>query len=343
MLYARNLEMLGRTREAADEYRSLIGYALGPEAQVRYGLLMKAMGERQQAEEAFRDAIRTYGRRLNKLDEADRNWIARANRNLAGAPMSDAVIPAEFADLLSPAGKRLLAGTHALCGALADPRTRFLARDDLLDRSEAERLRRTLEHNLIDKLEPLERPIPPETIWEMREDYGELLPKTSRARTIYFDGRREPGAREAERIGLVRLLRSQSLRAFAEALAGRKLATRWGLQVLRYGPGDYAGPHNDHHPENAAARGGYIDLHLSLCSPGVAHQWLVYSRGGHFSEIVSLAGPASITAYRLPFWHYTTPLVAKPGARNPVRWVLLATFLYRAASRPLTSPQAARR
>jgi len=83
MLYARNLEMLGRSREAADEYRSLIGYALGPEAQVRYGLLMKAMGEPQLAEEAFRDAVKTYGRRLTKLDAADQEWIARAEQNLA--------------------------------------------------------------------------------------------------------------------------------------------------------------------------------------------------------------------------------------------------------------------
>ena len=99
--------------------------------------------------------------------------------------------------------------------------------------------------------------------------------------------------------------------------------------MLRYGPGDYAGPHNDHHPENKDARGGYIDLHLSLCSPGVAHQWLVYSRAGHFSEIVSVAKPASVTAYRLPFWHYTTPLAARPRRTDAARWVLLGTFLYR--------------
>ena len=88
----------------------------------------------------------------------------------------------------------------------------------------------------------------------MRRDYGELLPKTSRARTIYFDSRREPGVKAAERIGLVRMMRSASFRAFAEALAGRRLRAGWGLQVLRYGPGDYAGPHNDHHPENPDAR-----------------------------------------------------------------------------------------
>ena len=112
-------------------------------------------------------------------------------------------------------------------------------------------------------------------------------------------------------------------------MASRRLASGWGLQVLRYGPGDYAGPHNDHHPQNKDARGGYIDLHLSLCSPGVAHQWLVYSRAGHFSEIVSVAKPASITAYRLPFWHYTTPLSPKQGRADAARWVLLGTFLYR--------------
>jgi len=235
-------------------------------------------------------------------------------------------IPVEFEDLLSRAGRRVLAGTHPLCGALANPRTRFLCSEDLLDRTKAARVRRTLEAELPDTLEPIEKPIPPDTIFDMKRDYGELLPKSSRARTIYFESRREPGYKAAERIGLVKMMRSPSFRAFAEALAGRKLASGWGMQVLRYGPGDYAGPHNDHHPENDKAKGGYIDLHLSLCGPGVDHQWLVYSRAGHFSEIVSVASPATVTAYRLPFWHYTTPLVGTPKAG---RWVLLGTFLYR--------------
>jgi len=44
-----------------------------------------------------------------------------------------------------------------------------------------------------------------------------------------------------------------------------------------------------------------------------------------------------VSAYRLPFWHYVTPLVAAPGrAREARRWVLLGTFLYAA-------PRAARR
>jgi hypothetical protein len=239
--------------------------------------------------------------------------------------MQPIAIPSEFEDLLSRQGRRVLAGTHPLCGALGDPRTRFLAVGDLLDRGKVARLRRKLESDIAPALEALERPVSPDTIWKMKEDYSERLPKSSRARTVFFESRREKGYKAAEKIGLVKLLRSQSFRAFAEALAGRKLHRDWGMQVLRYGPGDYAGPHNDHHPENPDARAGYIDLHLSLCGPGVAHQWLVYARAGHFSEIVSVAGPATITAYRLPFWHYTTPLVGTPKA---ARWVLLGTFLY---------------
>src|SRR5260370_39090198 len=98
-------------------------------------------------------------------------------------------IPGEFEDLLSASGKRVLAGTHALCGRLADPKVRFLERDDLLDRIKAERVRRALETALVDKLEALERPIPPEGIFGTPRDYVELLAKTSPARTIHFDRR----------------------------------------------------------------------------------------------------------------------------------------------------------
>jgi hypothetical protein len=240
--------------------------------------------------------------------------------------MTDRSVPGEFEDLLNSQGRRVLAGTHELCGALADPRRRFLMRDDLLDRAKAAKLRKALQEALSDTLEPLDKPILPESIWDMRRDYTELLPKTARSHTIFFDSRREPGVKAAEKIGLARLMRSESFRAFAAALAGRKLKSGWGVQVLRYGPGDYAGPHNDHHPENKAAKRGYIDLHLSLCTPEVEHQWLVYARAGHFSEIVPVSGAATLTAYRLPFWHYTTPLV---GPAKAARWVLLGTFLYR--------------
>ena len=44
----------------------------------------------------------------------------------------------------------------------------------------------------------------------------------------------------------------------------------------------------------------------------------------HVLDVNTVGG---ITAYRLPFWHYTTPLVSKRG-KDAARWVLLGTFLY---------------
>ena len=82
LIRARALEGLGRTQEAADAYRTLIGYTLGPEAQVRYGLMLKKLGEGPHAREAFAEAVRTYGRRRGRLDPADRDWVIEAERNL---------------------------------------------------------------------------------------------------------------------------------------------------------------------------------------------------------------------------------------------------------------------
>lgn len=238
-------------------------------------------------------------------------------------------LPTEFEDLLSPAGRRVLAGRHPLCGALADPRRRFLAAEDLVKRRAADDLRRALDAALYPHLSVMADPIPPETLWGMTRNYDEWLPKAMRVRTAYLERRRGRAYRAAERIGLVRLMQSASFRAFAASLAGRPLRSHWGMQVLAYGPGDYAGPHNDHHPEDPRAARGYLDVHLTLSSPGVAQQLLVWAKAGHFSECVDVAQPAGITAYRLPFWHYTTPLRAKPGhVTRARRWVLLGTFLF---------------
>jgi len=239
--------------------------------------------------------------------------------------------PAEFEDLLTAAGRRVLAGRSPLCGALAEPRRRFLAERGLVSERLARAAVRLLDRTLYDLLEPLDQPIPPETIWEMTRNYGEQLPKTARTKTAYLQHRRERSYRHAQEIGLVAMLQSESFAAFAAALAGRALRRRWGIQLLCYGPGDYAGPHNDHHPEEPAARRGYLDLHVSLSGRGVAQQWLVYAVQGHFSRIVDVATAGGITAYRLPLWHYTTPLVARDGApaQTARRWVLLGTFLYR--------------
>lgn len=239
-------------------------------------------------------------------------------------------IPTEFEDLLTRTGKRVLAGSApGICGALADPKRRFIALHGMIGTAKAERLRGTLEREMAGLLTDLNQPIPPETIWDMKRNYDDWLPKSVRCRTAYLENRRGEAWRRAKELGLIDLLSSPSLIAFAEAVLGRKLDPRGGQQILRYGPGDYSGPHTDHTPQIKRAAKGYLDFHLSLVSPGVAHQYLVYAKSGHFTEMVSVMASGCLTLYRLPFWHYTTPLQAKRGQeRRAARWVLLGTFLY---------------
>jgi hypothetical protein len=241
-------------------------------------------------------------------------------------------IPRDFSDLLTPAGRRVLAGrAPGVSGALADPRRRFIALDGMIQKRAAEAVRRLLEREMLPLLQPMAMPISPETIWEMESNYEEWLPKTVRVRTATLENRRAKAYRRAVEIGLIDLLKSPGLVAFAEAVAGRAIKPKGGQQLLCYGPGDYAGPHNDHHPQEKGYEKGYLDIHLSLAGPAVAHQYLVYAKSGHFTELAPVSGLGTITVYRLPFWHYTTPLVSKPGREQEARrWVLLGTYGFRA-------------
>jgi hypothetical protein len=226
--------------------------------------------------------------------------------------------PAEFADLLSKAGMRSLAGR-------VDPADPFLWRAGMIDRAQALAAYALLERALAPALKPLSRAIPPETILNQTRNYQERLPKTVRVRSAHLDGRARAATISRE-IGLDAMLRSASYLAFAEALAGRALDPEFGRQALRYGPGDYSGPHTDHHPEDPRAAGGYFDLHLGFVGAGSARQLLVYARDRHLSETVDVARPGMVSAYRLPFWHYTTPF---EGGPNAARWVILGTFYFR--------------
>jgi len=237
--------------------------------------------------------------------------------------------PAEFSDLLTAKGRRILSGREPASSSTELPQ-RFIAVAGAIDHKRAQTCRDLLDTKLLAALSPLEAPIPPETITAMDRNYEEWLPKTARVHTAYLERKRTRAFAICENLGLVQMLQSQSFAAFATALAGRALQPRWGMQVLCYRPGDYAGPHNDHHPEEAAAIDGYLDVHITLATRAVAHQWLVYAKRGHFSEMHDVNTLGGITAYRLPFWHYTTPLVARAHVTAEARrWVLLGTFLYR--------------
>lgn len=238
--------------------------------------------------------------------------------------------PREFADLLTRRGRRMLEGRDpGVAGALRSGH--FVALEGAVDAAKARAAPGLLESRLAPHLRPLAQGIPPESIAGQTRNYQERLIKTVRVRTAYLERRRSRAWRAAERIGLIAMTGSETWHRFAEVLSGRALDRNSGRQVLCYGPGDYAGPHTDHHPEDPRTRGGYVDLHLTFCGPGVAHQWLVYAEGGHFRHVLDVATAGGITAYCLPFWHYTTPLVAKPGRERAARrWVVLGTFRYAA-------------
>ncbi len=238
---------------------------------------------------------------------------AAAGLATTGAPMRR--FPAQFADLLSQHGRRLE-------GPPADP---FFADARLIDAAKAKAAFALLERALAPVVKPMERAIPPESITGQTRNYQERLPKTVRVSSADIDAARTKAAAIAGEIGLTAMLRSDSYMEFAATLAGRTLDPAFGRQVLRYGPGDYAGPHTDHHPEEPRAKAGYFDLHL-MFARDVARQLLVYAKDGHLTETVDISAAGSVTAYRLPFWHYTTPLEGK--GPKAARWVVLGTFLY---------------
>ncbi len=230
--------------------------------------------------------------------------------------------PAEFEAMLSAEGRQLLRGDHPARGALL--REPFYAGTDLLDPRACDGALALLDRHFRQRLVTQFTALPSAT--SATASHGDHLPKVGRMRFVSNDG--VDGfitRRLAESCGLLTMLGSASYRAFCEALAGRALEGPTSRQLLAYRQGDSAGPHADHHPGEARMAGGYTDVHLTFCTPGVRDQRIIYAREGHFSEQRSIAAMGTVTAYRLPVWHYTTPLQA--DSPDDLRWLLLGTFL----------------
>lgn len=236
--------------------------------------------------------------------------------------------PHEFSDLLTPAGLSILRGEdEKSCSLFLDPARYFATFDAAVDKSLAEDCVRIMDAHLYEHLAVEQRMIPPESITRMRRNYQEALSKTMHIKTAFFRRRSSRASQAAERIGLLRMLRSSTFTGFAEAVTGLKLDRNLNLQVSCYEQGDYVGPHNDHHPESETLRRGYVDFHVMFTNDAVAHQYLVYEEGAHFSKIVDVNIQGGVSIYKLPFWHYTTPLAGKRGQERAARrWLLLGTF-----------------
>lgn len=229
--------------------------------------------------------------------------------------------PPEFEALLSAEGRQLLQGTHPAANVLRAER--FFSSSTLLDPAAiagaAELMTRTFE----DLLMVSAKQLPPANGTHASNE--ESVPKVGRMRAVPQDGPRgTEGQRRAEEIGLLTMFTSASYRRFAEVLAGRALEGPHTGQIFSYQHGDSAGPHTDHHPDEARMKNGYVDVHLTFCTPGIREQSVVYERNGFFSEQRSIAAHGTITAYRLPMWHYTTPLRA--DSMDERRWLVLASY-----------------
>lgn len=83
LLYARSLEMEGRTAEALYEYSALITYYPGQEARCRYALLLQMTGRVAEARNLFEEIRKAidYGPRHQYQEQ--REWYELAKRQLA--------------------------------------------------------------------------------------------------------------------------------------------------------------------------------------------------------------------------------------------------------------------
>lgn len=197
-----------------------------------------------------------------------------------------------------------------------------------------------MNRRLASHLRVLSAPIPKDIIRNLKKNYSEELPKTMRIRTADLDARSGKAKRVAASLGIIAALKSDELRRFGERVTGKRLHPDPGCQVICYEPGDYSGPHTDHHPEQREYRDGYVDIHIMLSSPKVASQLLVYEkRQGILNAVEEIGRGMSIAVYQLPFWHYTTPMIARRGVDDARRWLLLASYMVdRRKARPARRP-----
>ena len=234
--------------------------------------------------------------------------------------------PPEFSCILSPQGLRILQG-RASARLFSNSKTTFSVLTNVVEDRAATQCVKLLDDHLYRLLTPVSSRIPRKSISGMTVNYAESLPKTMRVKSAPLESKRDKAYRLASELGLIGMMQSRSLLAFAEAATGLKLETR-GVQALCYEHGDYAGPHNDHHPEAEDLKDGYVDLQIMFSNDAVKHQWLVYQHDWHFSRIQDLNLKGAVAVYKLPFWHYATPLTGKRGREAEARrWLLLSSFV----------------
>jgi hypothetical protein len=82
LLYAKVLEALDQPEQAAKEYEVLTNGYPGEEARVRYGLLLKKMGQEERAQAIFKETMTRIKRAPRLYLKKEKHWIEIASANL---------------------------------------------------------------------------------------------------------------------------------------------------------------------------------------------------------------------------------------------------------------------
>lgn len=235
--------------------------------------------------------------------------------------------PSEFEDLLNANGKRILNSKQYPSNFTKKGAIPIEVVNNIIDQDTAAKCIAILDKTVYAKLKPISSKINPDELWGMKKNYTERLSKNLRMKTMEIGGPKSRSYEAAQACGLIQMLNSESLRKFGEVVASTRFGTAENNQVICYESGDYVSPHNDHHPENENVKNGFFDIHLMFSNRHVEHQLLVHEQNGYLNQCYDISQPAAMAIYKLPFWHYTTPLIAKPGKEKLARrWLLLRSF-----------------
>ncbi|MFT3980795.1 MAG: hypothetical protein QM687_10025 [Ferruginibacter sp.] len=234
------------------------------------------------------------------------------------------VFPKEFSDILNRKGLDMLSGKNKTVAEDGDRRIKVV--QDIIQPRYAESILTALEKNVFPLLRNCHAPVPASIIEEMTENYSEKLGKSMKMKSAEINSHSKT-YKMAKDIGLVDMLASESYRGMGQSLMGEKFGRSIGKQIICYEHGNYVSPHNDHHPENENIKDGYFDIQLMLSNKYVQHQWLVYEQQGFLNKFADITSLSGMAVYRLPFWHYTTPMMAKKKSESMAkRWLLLHSY-----------------
>lgn len=198
---------------------------------------------------------------------------------------------------------------------------------NVLNSEDAAAMRDALYEAFYPILEVGDRAIPEEAMEEVAETGTDRLPKSYHLKGCLLDDEDSEAYERARDVGLIEYLESERLLRLAEGASGHDLRGPVGLELLCYEHGDYTGPHTDHHPDDPNRKDGYVDVHVTLCNSYVDQQLLVSESDGHLDQQHDVGVESAVSLSWLPHWHYTTPLVGKPGHEEDARrWLLLATY-----------------